>query len=281
MNYMKQLNAFKDYLVFHDMPSGGILLWHTLMMINNMAGWKRRFNASGALIQQYGGLSKQRLSEARAALVNGGLIHYEPGARGRAPVYEMVILYDLRQQEAHKAPEHKENHITDSKECVQVPDLSRNRYTEEMADQLHDPSHDRHTDQLPDQSRTILKQKEKQKQKRRRGKQADPFMFYNQNFQALKPAASDIIANWSAKHGESLVLEAMQITVMHGGKTLKYIERILNEWSTAGLSSLNQVRDFEKQKRTKRKQHGWKPTWKKMQAANKSALDKLREEMLA
>ncbi|RDW16715.1 DnaB helicase C-terminal domain-containing protein [Oceanobacillus chungangensis] len=91
MNYIKQLNAFKDYLAFNELPSKAILLWHTLMLINNMVGWKRRFNAPNALVQQYGGLSKQRISEAREILVSFGLIHYKRGANGRAHVQQGCI----------------------------------------------------------------------------------------------------------------------------------------------------------------------------------------------
>ncbi|GAB3053403.1 DnaD domain-containing protein [Virgibacillus ainsalahensis] len=258
MNYIKQLNAFKDYLSFNEIPPTAILLWHTLMMINNMAGWKRRFNASNALVMQYGGLSKQRLSEARAVLVTCGLIYYERGAKGRAPVYEMVLLGGSRNEEGMSSLQASTPH----------PDLSA------------DPLSDLSGDQLPDESRTIHKQKHKQK---RRGGEAspNPFSFYDQNFSTLKPAGREVIARWCTESGECLVLEAMQIAVMHGGRTLKYIEKILNEWSRAGLSSLEQVRDFEKQKGSKQERKRSVPFWKKAHAENKNVLRKLREEMLA
>eukprot|EP00130_Batrachochytrium_dendrobatidis_P008459 XP_006683334.1 hypothetical protein BATDEDRAFT_28862 [Batrachochytrium dendrobatidis JAM81] len=260
MNYIKQLNAFKDYLALNELPSKAILLWHTLMLINNMVGWKRRFNASNALVNQYGGLSKQRLSEAREILVSCGLVHYERGANGRAPVYEMVLL-DGSQNKTGVSN-------------LQVPPL--------YPDQLADQKSDQVQDQLPDQSRTILKQKHKQKQKRRRGEPAPiPLTFYDQNFSTLKPAARDVIISWCEKSGDEIVLEAMQIAVMHGGRTLKYIEKILKEWSRAGLSSLDQVRDFQKQKGSKQERKRSVPFWKKAQTENKSILDKIREEMLA
>ncbi len=45
MNYIKQLNMLKQYLEHHELPSVAILLWHTLMLINNRTGWKKSFNA--------------------------------------------------------------------------------------------------------------------------------------------------------------------------------------------------------------------------------------------
>jgi len=50
MNYIKELNAFRNWLLFHDLSSGAILLWQTLMSINNMAGWKTKFNANNTII---------------------------------------------------------------------------------------------------------------------------------------------------------------------------------------------------------------------------------------
>ncbi|RDW17097.1 hypothetical protein CWR48_14870 [Oceanobacillus arenosus] len=259
MNYIKQINAFRDYLAFNALPSRAIVLWHTLMLINNMVGWKRRFNATNALVQQYGGLSKQRVSEAREILVSCGLIHYERGANGRAPVYEMVVL-DGSQNKTGVAN-------------LQAPSLN--------PDQLADQNPDQVQDQLPDQSRTILKQKHKQKQERRRGEdRQDSLTFYDQNFSTLKPAARDVIVSWCEKNGDEMVLEAMHVAVMNGGKTLKYIEKILNEWSRAGLGSLDQVRDFQQQKGSKQERKRSVPFWKKVQTENKSILDKLREEML-
>lgn len=108
----------------------------------------------------------------------------------------------------------------------------------------------------------------------------NPLTFYDQNFTPLKPAASDVIVSWCEKSGDEIVLEAMQVAVMNGGRTLKYIEKILNEWSRAGLSSLDQVRHFQKQEGSKQERKRSLPFWKKVQTENKSILDKLREEML-
>lgn len=45
MNYIKELNAFREWLLVHEFPGSAVSLWHTLMSINNAARWKSRFNA--------------------------------------------------------------------------------------------------------------------------------------------------------------------------------------------------------------------------------------------
>ena len=92
MNYIKELNAFKDWLLVNELPAGAIVLWYTLMSVNNSVGWKERFNAPNAVVGQLTGLSKQGILDARKRLVEEGLITCENGRKGKAPVYELVSL---------------------------------------------------------------------------------------------------------------------------------------------------------------------------------------------
>ncbi|MFD1609675.1 DnaD domain-containing protein [Oceanobacillus luteolus] len=239
MNYIKQLNMFKQYLEHHELPSVAILLWHTLMLINNRTGWKKSFNAPQILIQQYSGLTKQRLSDARKVLVEHGLIRYAKGNKGRAPVYEMIILYD--------------SFLFDKTDLS--PDLSADLYE--------------------DESRNIPKLKHKQKSSSG-GEQAT--QFYEENFSQLTPAVGNIIEKWCELFKEEVVLEAMRMTVMQGGKTLKYIEKILTAWSRAGLRTVKEVRVYEEEKESLRIETG--TVRKQEHAGSKSLFDELREEMI-
>ncbi|UQD52331.1 hypothetical protein C0971_10135 [Bacillus methanolicus] len=129
MNYIKELKAFRDWLLLNDLPTSAIALWHTLMAINNMTGWKERFNAPNSTVEKLTGLSKQGLVDARKKLIENGLIEYEKGKKGKAPTYKMVSLVN-----------------------------SLDQYSYQLDDQYTDQS----TDQFDDQSLTIPKHKQKQ-----------------------------------------------------------------------------------------------------------------------
>lgn len=92
MNYIKELNAFREWLLVHELPASAVVLWYTLMSVNNVSRWKRVFNAPNGITQQLSGLSKSGVHKARNSLVEHGLINYEPGEKGRAPNYEMLSL---------------------------------------------------------------------------------------------------------------------------------------------------------------------------------------------
>lgn len=92
MNYIKELNAFREFLLEHELSAGAISLWHALMSINNKTRWKQQFNGPLAVVGQLAGLSKQGVMDAREKLLEHELIRYERGCPGKAPVYEMISL---------------------------------------------------------------------------------------------------------------------------------------------------------------------------------------------
>lgn len=92
MNYIKELNAFREWQLSNVLPANAISLWYTLMSINNSTGWKKKFNAPNTIVWQFSGLTKQGLLDARNKLKEQNLIKFEGGKRGQASVYEMIPL---------------------------------------------------------------------------------------------------------------------------------------------------------------------------------------------
>ncbi|WP_163969581.1 hypothetical protein [Oceanobacillus halotolerans] len=92
MNFFKEVKAFREWVLLHELSTSAIALWYTLMSINNITGWKETFNAPNSIVQQMTGLSKQGVGNARMQLLEQGLIMFQKGKRGSAPVYQMVSL---------------------------------------------------------------------------------------------------------------------------------------------------------------------------------------------
>lgn len=92
MNYIKEINAFNDYLLINKLSTGEIALWYALMHINNKTGWLKEFTVSNLVIQQLTSLSRAGLDNARNKLKQRGLIDYKPGRSNRAGKYKMFSL---------------------------------------------------------------------------------------------------------------------------------------------------------------------------------------------
>ena len=96
LNYMAELNAMRDYLLLRPLASGQISLWHGLMMINNLCGWKSWFTAPNMTLQAFSGLSDSGIYKARKVLKERELIDYLPGSSGVIPAKYHIYPVSLR-----------------------------------------------------------------------------------------------------------------------------------------------------------------------------------------
>lgn len=92
MNYIRELNAFRDWLMLNDLATSEVTLWYTLMSVDNMTGWQEWFTVPNSTLQQLAKLSKQGLDNARSALKSRGLIDYRKGSRKQAGSYKITSL---------------------------------------------------------------------------------------------------------------------------------------------------------------------------------------------
>lgn len=76
---------------------------------------------------------------------------------------------------------------------------------------------------------------------------ADAYDFYENNFGLLNPFISEDIGIWCDDLSPDLVIAAMKIALRQG-KQWSYARGPLKRWYNAGLSTLDDVRTFEKQR---------------------------------
>lgn len=93
MNYLQQILAFDDYLLYETrLSSGQIALWRALMSINNKAQWKEWFTAANVTIESLSGLSRSGINKNRNVLKQLGLIDFKTNGR-KASSYKVCVLY--------------------------------------------------------------------------------------------------------------------------------------------------------------------------------------------
>jgi hypothetical protein len=92
MNYIKELNAFRDWSMLNRPSTGQVALWHTLMSINNWTGWQEWFSTPNQTLQLMTGLSRAGIDKARNGLIQAGLIQYKKGRPKQAGLYHMLTF---------------------------------------------------------------------------------------------------------------------------------------------------------------------------------------------
>ncbi|MFW9881342.1 MAG: hypothetical protein ACFFG0_50405, partial [Candidatus Thorarchaeota archaeon] len=92
MNYIKEINAFYDWIELNSISTSGIVLWHGLMHINNKAGWITEFTVSTSVISVKTGLAPRTISKARNELKQKGRIDWKSRKGNQSAIYKIISL---------------------------------------------------------------------------------------------------------------------------------------------------------------------------------------------
>lgn len=130
MNYIKELNAFYEWLDTNPLSSGAIVLWYTLMAINNKTNWLDEFTVANMALQAKTGLSRQQLTRARTDLINAGRIKYKKSGRANRAGSYMIVSFNTQSDthEIHRTD--TEQHTSDTQDEHKVTTLVKHKLNE-------------------------------------------------------------------------------------------------------------------------------------------------------
>lgn len=72
--------------------------------------------------------------------------------------------------------------------------------------------------------------------------------FYNNNIGSITPFGLEILSDYTKDLNKDIVLYAMQISVEANKRSLSYIKAILNNWNKAGVKTLSDAKNENKNK---------------------------------
>ena len=94
MNYIKQINAFWDWLEINGLSYGEVVLYLAILHRANRTAWKEEFTIANTTLLNLCGISNNKsLSRMRNKLVQLKLITYTGGSKGKAGTYTVAKLY--------------------------------------------------------------------------------------------------------------------------------------------------------------------------------------------
>ena len=135
MNYIREINAFYDWLETNGLSLSAIALWHALMHVNNKAAWTDEFAVAISVLCVKTGLSPRGVSSARNELAQKGRIKWKQRRGNQSAVYSVIPL-SARMQAINAdngADNNPENHLSA---------MSADNHTDNRADNRAD----NHTD---------------------------------------------------------------------------------------------------------------------------------------
>jgi DNA replication protein DnaD len=90
VNYLKEINAFYDWLETNPLPYSAIVLWHALMHTSNRAGWPSEFVAAISTLSAKTGLKKDAINRARNRLQQAGRIDFKSRDGNQSAIYSII-----------------------------------------------------------------------------------------------------------------------------------------------------------------------------------------------
>lgn len=233
MNYIAEINAFYDWLLYNSLPTGAIALWHALISINNKAGWADEFTVANLVLQGMTGLSRQGLDKARNILIQKDLIRYKKGTSNQAGKYKMVSLVCKKVGTVVGTEEGTEN-----PECKKVGTAGAQQLTQQGRSSRHSSRHS---------SSTLNKQNETKQNEDDDVviKDNDPFVYYSKNIGPMLPDVADLIKQYQKDLPDELITEAFKISVKNNARTFRYAEKIMISWLDKGIRTIADYKRHE------------------------------------
>lgn len=209
MNYIREINAFYDWLEINELSKSAVLLWHALMHLNNKSGWQDSFTVARSVIEAKTALKKDAYYTARNQLKQVGLIEFKE--RGtRATSFKMYSLSSVLQTNF----QNNECHLSEKQTTTQTITQTTNQTMN------------------PTTTQTIIKHKQKQKQNKTKEdnkvRESNPFQFFEEEgFGTLSATIGEALGDLIDEFGETRVIAAMKESVIYGARNLAYVTKIL------------------------------------------------------
>ncbi len=210
MNTYRQMSAFYDYLQRASLPQAAQLLYHTLMLVNNICGWEREFKRTNQSLAGLMRMNEKTLIQARLDLKNAGLIDFKAAKKkGEVTTYSIIRLY--------------ENEIMGVNKTVQNTPNS----TVELTPQ--------HTPQSTGQSTDINIYKDKDITTTATI-YARASTLYQQEFGLITGTIAQKLNDDVDCFGINWVENAIKVSSMRGRRTYVYLKSVLDGWRSDGYT---------------------------------------------
>ncbi|WP_125713000.1 DnaD domain-containing protein [Companilactobacillus kedongensis] len=251
MNYLKQLQAFRDYQLFKtELSSGQISLYYALLQINNKCSWVEWFTAANQMLETLSGLSRSGINKNRNILKQLGLVDFKSNGNRKATSYKICVLYTLdsthnsEHNSTHKSThnsEHNSTHKSEHKSAHNSSTLLKHKHKQDINETKQD-HHDgdavpnsANNDTNPDNDALFR----------------DLLTFYQQNIgvtgsiviENLRHSLDDFVEQGtSLDESIEIIKYAIKLTVENDAHSWNYTSKILMNWLNSNLYTLDNIK---------------------------------------
>lgn len=224
MDYIRQILAFDDYLMYNQgLSSGQIALWRALMSINNKARWSEWFTASNQTLETLSGLSRQGINKNRNILKQLGLIDFRSNGR-KATSYYICKLYtsnSLQESVQHSSEIVAQECTTQLRNSSTLNKHKQNKNENENETESTSAS----SVDLNSENNAVS-------------------YWLNQVNPAEAPTVLESIRFWvnDFQGQDEIVIMAIEEMLKNGARNYNYLDKVLKSWENKQLDTVEKVK---------------------------------------
>ncbi|MBM7582976.1 DnaD/phage-associated family protein [Caldicoprobacter guelmensis] len=248
MNYIKQINAFYDWLETNSLSLSAIALWHALMHICNKTGWATEFAVATSVLSIKTGLSDRAIRNARNELKQKGRIDWRPRKGNQSAIYTIIPF-----------PEDLTEIYSDNRSGNHTGNRSDKYLSEINSDNHSGNCSGNHSGNCSGNHSALYKLNETKRNINNNDDDVyiisnsqpktvndnDPLVFYQQNVGPLTPFVVDLVNEYRKELPDDLIVEALKLAIKNNARNLRYVEKILLSWLDRGIRSLDDYKRHE------------------------------------
>ncbi|MGB9866737.1 MAG: DnaD domain-containing protein [Bacillota bacterium] len=273
MNYIRELNAFVDWLETNPLDPTTQALWFHLMAIANKCGWPEWFAVANLTLQaKLGGIDKATLAKHRNILSQKGLIEYKSRGTREPGLYKLHSVIEKLNQYVNQQPGLDEKIPRTVNRSVNQSVTNPTTNPGDIKDKLNET---KPKTAAGGSSSATSEQDIEQAYQR-------VVQFCHTNVCAmLSPLQYEMIRSWLTDDGLEcdLVLYAFEKAVMANKRRFDYVRGIIRNWLANGIRTKAQALAEDEEYRASK--DGAKPQMKVkvLSPREKEELDRLNAEI--
>lgn len=248
MNYIKELNAFYDWLETNSLSTSAIALWHALMHINNKAGWAEEFGVAASVLCVKTGLADRTIRNARNELKQKGRIDWSSRKGNQSAMYKIISLLDTLPATVTGKP--SGNDIKKDEEKA-LSEINADNVSDNHADKCADSSAGNHAT-LNKLNETKLNYININTTESEENIFDDEFSELAKLYQNCIGQANAFTSEWinfnKNTYGFQWVKNALLEAERQGIRTKSYVEKILSNWKNWGGMKLSTDKNINQTK---------------------------------
>ena len=250
MNYIKEINAFRNCLRTNSIPAIAQALWYTIIDYHNHSNWEPWITIDNLRLMADLEISKGTLTKHRNILIQNGLLLYKSIPRKKSSGKYCLVSLVEKQETGTQTGLKNEPDILKNKtgsnfepvrdpECDpdREPDLDPDREPDGAGKPHCEPLHERHKGKtkLNNNSTTTSPGK---------GAPVDNYIdFFNNNFgHLITPFEVETLESYVKDGMEPQVIKlALQEAVESNVRDIRYSKKVLNRWLDNKLTTVAAV----------------------------------------